>query len=315
MKRLKFPLAFLGAVSTLITVYDMYVAPLGLATIQLPLLPFTVSSAALGLLLVFRATSSNNRYTEARKIWGDVVNVTRDLMQQVFNWDKDVDHCTKLISLISLFAASLMCHLRRPGAHNLQVEMVKAVGTTTDVTQDELDRITKRPTGIPAPIFIASRMRLMIKEIGLTEQERLVMEMNVTKLVADVGACERILSTPIPVGYSIHTARFLLIWLSLLPLALETKLGIGTIAGELLLAFGLLGIEDVGIMLEEPFCVLPLEAISNKISREAKALRKVVRDLFEKVAAGNDFSDSLLRPACVREKEVELDVAASPIGH
>merc|ERR1719183_954819 len=94
-----------------------------------------------------------------------------------------------------------------------------------------------------------------------------------TKLVADVGACERILSTPIPVGYTIHTARFLFLWLLLLPLALEQQLGLGTVFGEVVLGFGLLGIEDIGIMLEEPFCVLPLEAMCNKIARESRGLQ------------------------------------------
>merc|ERR1719437_48307 len=109
--------------------------------------------------------------------------------------------------------------------------------------------------------------------MGLTYQQRLLMEQNVTRLVNDLGACENIFATPIPVGYTKHTSRFLFLWLLFLPFALEGSLGIGTVFGEQLLAFGLLGIEDVGIQIEEPFAVLPLKRIAGKIALEAQVLR------------------------------------------
>merc|ERR1719424_857150 len=110
----------------------------------------------------------------------------------------------------------------------------------------------------------------MIKQMEIGPMERFTMEMNMTRLVVNVGACERILGTPIPLGFTIHAGRYLMIWLFLLPLALQSTLGMGTAGGISVLAFGLLGIEDVGIMLEEPFEVLPLEAMCNKIARESR---------------------------------------------
>ena len=45
--------------------------------------PFNLSSFALSLLLVFRTNTSYSRWLDARKIWGGVVNRSRDLIRQV----------------------------------------------------------------------------------------------------------------------------------------------------------------------------------------------------------------------------------------
>ena len=63
-------------------------------------------------------------------------------------------------------------------------------------------------------------------------------------------------------------ARFLTIFLTLLPLALWGQLGASwnhwaTIPAEFIIAFFLFGIEEVGIQIEEPFSILPLEAFCN----------------------------------------------------
>lgn len=287
INRLKVPLAILTIFSTLVVAYDKLLVPQGFVALTLPLTPFLICSAALALLLVFRVDNANARYNEARNIWGKVVNVSRDLMMQAKHWDEERDRVYLFLCYISAFSAALMCHLRVPGDHSLKDEINRATGARSEITDELLEEILIRPTGMNAPMFITDRMRRLVKEMKLTDQERLVMEWNLSKLVGHVGMCERVLSTPIPVGYSIHTTRFLLIWLLFLPLALQAQLGFSTVLGELILGFGLLGIEDVGIMLEEPFCVLPLEAICNKIGREARSLRGSMKkdDAARKAAA------------------------------
>ena len=45
--------------------------------------PFNLTSFALSLLLVFRTNESFARWLDARKIWGGIVNRSRDLVRQV----------------------------------------------------------------------------------------------------------------------------------------------------------------------------------------------------------------------------------------
>jgi len=281
LKRLQGPLFFFNVISTVVLFYDTYIQPRGLPEISLPPLPFTISSSALGLLLVFRVTNANNRYILARGKWGDILNVSRDLAQQASIWAKNPQDVLDFTRWVPAFSASLMCHLRDPARHDLAQELRAArgppegdVGDARGLLDEEIEQILNRPTGYSAPHFVLHRLRTKIGRLGLAKQERLLMEANVTRLINDLGACENILATPIPVGYTKHTTRFLFLWLALLPLALQSDLGIATVFGEQLIAFGLLGIEDIGIQIEEPFAVLPIDRICTKTALEAQVLRK-----------------------------------------
>merc|ERR1719409_1454958 len=83
-------------------------------------------------------------------------------------------------------------------------------------------------------------------------------------LCDDVGACERIFKTPIPLVYTRHTSRFVGTWLALLPLAIwgiDTSWNhLVTLPACALVVFFLLGIEELGLQIEEPFGILPMEA-------------------------------------------------------
>jgi hypothetical protein len=78
-------------------------------------------------------------------------------------------------------------------------------------------------------------------------------------------ACDRILSTPIPLSYTRHTSRFLLIWLLLLPFSLWRLCGWSMVPLTALIAFVLFGIEEIGVqvrvrVLAAARCLLPWAA-------------------------------------------------------
>ena len=47
-------------------------------------------------------------------------------------------------------------------------------------------------------------------------------------MMYDLSSCTRILTTPIPLSWTRHTTRFMVLWLFLLPLALYRTCGWGT---------------------------------------------------------------------------------------
>lgn len=92
----------------------------------------------------------------------------------------------------------------------------------------------------------------------------------VTIFEDDLGSSERILTSPVPLFYTRHLARFLAIWLLLLPLGMydsfkDTWNHIGLIPATVVIATMLFGIEEIGTQLEEPFTVLPMQAFCDKI--------------------------------------------------
>lgn len=85
-----------------------------------------------------------------------------------------------------------------------------------------------------------------------------------------LGGSERLLSSPVPLFYSRHTARFLASWLLVLPLGLYSQFGnswnhVMMIPATAFVSICLFGIEDLSTQLEEPFTILPMQGFCDKI--------------------------------------------------
>ena len=85
-----------------------------------------------------------------------------------------------------------------------------------------------------------------------------------------LGGSERLLSSPVPLFYSRHTARFLASWLLVLPLGLYSQFGnswnhVMMIPATAFVSVCLFGIEDLSTQLEEPFTILPMQGFCDKI--------------------------------------------------
>jgi predicted membrane chloride channel (bestrophin family) len=92
----------------------------------------------------------------------------------------------------------------------------------------------------------------------------------VTIFEDNLGSSERLLTSPVPLFYSRHTARFLLFWMMGLPFALYDSFGtswnhIAMIPSMGMLAIFLMGIEELANQMEEPFTILPMQAFCDKI--------------------------------------------------
>ena len=86
----------------------------------------------------------------------------------------------------------------------------------------------------------------------------------------NLGSSERILTSPVPLFYSRHLARFLAVWLLLLPFGLYEAFApswnhVAMIPTMVVISTMLFGIEEIGTQLEEPFTVLPMQAFCDKI--------------------------------------------------
>ncbi|KAL7449520.1 hypothetical protein ACHAWC_001580 [Mediolabrus comicus] len=85
-----------------------------------------------------------------------------------------------------------------------------------------------------------------------------------------LGGCERLLSSPVPLFYSRHTARFISVWLLFLPFALYSQFGdswnhIMMVPATSFISLFLFGIEELATQLEEPFTILPMQGFCDKI--------------------------------------------------
>lgn len=280
LQRLQGQLLLLNLVSAAALFYDDYAVPRGAPDLTLPGEPFTFGFVALGLLLAYRALQSRTRFARARDLWDDILNISRNLYQ---NYGDKLrrDEFMELARWIPAFPAALLWHLRRDGdPRSLRGQLRKSRGPDHEahevpeiggLTEVEIAEVLNRPAGVSAPLFVLHRLTAIVTRLKLPDDDRLQMTNSLSRLSNIVGSCEEL--SPIPMAYVKQTTRFLFLYLILLPLGLLQELGAGTMLAEQLIAFALLGIENVAALLEEPFLALPIDQICAITARDSQALR------------------------------------------
>ena len=114
-------------------------------------------------------------------------------------------------------------------------------------------------------------LRKVIQPLKLRSHEMKALMESLTDLDRLYGGMERLQSTPLSPTYMRHSSRGLILWLFMLPCGL---LGAGctTALKHLLVvvstSYVMLGIDEIGVDLEEPFGVLPLEALAGALTRD-----------------------------------------------
>jgi putative membrane protein len=213
-------------------------------------MPSTIHSLvgiALGLLLVFRTNSSNERFWEARKLWGALINECRILARQANVYlHPDPQLQTRLIAWTAAFPHALRCRL-----HGDPLELGPAA--------DALDQVAVRGVlQAPLPLQrIAQHLSQTLQDSHrtglLTDQLHTELERSVSRLQEFQGGCERIHSTPLPFAYVVHLRRLIILYCFSLPFALVREFGWFTVLDTLFVAYTFFGIEEIGVEIENPF--------------------------------------------------------------
>jgi predicted membrane chloride channel (bestrophin family) len=79
---------------------------------------------------------------------------------------------------------------------------------------DELELLlaSKNP-----PLLVLSAIGQIMAVSDMRIESKTHMDESVRVLQESLGSCEKILTTPIPISYTRHTGRFLVLWLTCLP--------------------------------------------------------------------------------------------------
>jgi len=236
--------------------------------------PFEYSGAVLGLLLVARVNQGLDRWWEARKIWGSIVNQSRNLAIIAYQYTPKKDELTSLfLRWVAAFPHVMRESLRKE--RNLK-ETELLIGA---------EEAQKVKAAAHMPTYVGARLAGFLTELRLrglddfafqrAERERAI-------LIDNIGACERIWTTPMPFVLAIKTRRFILLFLLLLPFALIERtdwlLLIVPIA-----AYPLFSLDEIGAELQNPFSPrnlshLPLDRICSTIESNVLSLDSTKRE-------------------------------------
>ena len=219
-----------------VAVYTALVVAVDLATgLQLPDwsgASTLLNALILGVLLNFRNKEAYDRWWEARKLWGQLINDSRSL-------------CTKAAALRRLAAEA-------------RADLGRLVPAFAVALKDRL----RKPPGAPGdqvhvPLDLYGRLlgRLQAERDAdrLTEVDLLTLDPHVRGLMDVCGACERIKGSPVPLSYRALLRHGLVLYLLSTPWLVSHHLHWWAIPVVSLLAYFLLGVELTAEDVEEPF--------------------------------------------------------------
>lgn len=226
-----------------------------------------VLGISLGLLIVFRTNSSNARYWEGRSHWGMIVNTCRSLTRMACVYGKNAE---EYAMLLTAYVVCLKENLRGTKNFNMLDSLLNG-------RQFEKMMAATNPPSMVA-VFLSELVKKGIDDNSYSLQIAALMEEQVIKLLDAQGGCEKIIKTPLPFVYASLIKQLLFLYLYTLPFALASEMDWATPIVTAVVGFGMLGIEEAGVEIENPFGMqlndLPLETICQTISLDVANLAK-----------------------------------------
>lgn len=235
-------------------------------------LPYQLTAPALALLLVFRTEASYSRFEEGRKAWTKVIAGANDFARQIISAVEnsgDAQLKKALLQYIVAFPVALKCH----------------VVYGSDIRQDlqnllELDDLLVVLNSKHRPSCIIEFISQSLRLLNLEDSRRIMLQSKISCFHEGIGVCEQLIGTPIPLSYTRLTSRFLVLWHLTLPIILWDDCHWIVVPATFISAASLFCIEEVGVLIEEPFPMLALDDLCKSVQtnvREALAREKLIQ--------------------------------------
>ncbi|MFL9829407.1 bestrophin family ion channel [Flavobacterium sp. ST-87] len=218
----------------------------------------------ISLLLVFRTNTAYDRWWEGRKLWGALVNNSRNLalkLHAILDDEKDRAFFRKII----------------PGYASILNKHLKDEETSKQLSEDIIlpaDHHYHRPNQVAKMIFM--RINELYKNQKITGDQLIILNSEIQSFTDICGACERIKNTPIPYSYSVFLKKFIFFYVMTLPFGYVFNLGYFVIPVVVFIFYVLASLELIAEEIEEPFGHdandLPTAKIAENIKKHVEEL-------------------------------------------
>jgi len=220
------------------------------------LLGFVIS-----ILLVFRTNTAYDRWWEGRKLWGGLVNNSRNLalkLSAMLSKD-DEENRSFFRKTIPAYAFALRDHLR---SEKTRTEIFDR--DTHEHILKQIDRQKHIPNQVAGMIY--ERVQQLYKEGKITGEQLIFLNTELSSFTDICGACERIKNTPIPFSYSVFIKKFIFFYIMTLPLGHVFDLGYLIIPVVAFVFYVMASLELIAEEIEDPFGGDPNDVPTDKIS-------------------------------------------------
>jgi putative membrane protein len=216
---------------------------------------------AISLLLSFKLSQSYDRWWEARKIWGAIVNDSRSFVVQLKNFTKDTDNeIVKRMALRQIawcYSLSLNLRMQDP-LYNIEEFICK----------DELESL-KNKSNVPLSLLDTNTDDLSIlhKEKIINDYQQVQIDKTIVRLCASMGKAERIKNTSFPKTYRETLYIFIFITLISLSFAFSNMSGFLEIPVIVIIAIPFFLLDKIAKNIQDPFENRPTDTPMTSISR------------------------------------------------
>jgi putative membrane protein len=221
---------------------------------------------AISMLLVFRTNTAYDRWWEGRKLWGNLVNNSRNLAMKLSVMLPADDHERRSFfrKTIPAFAFALKDHL-------------KTEKTRTELFEEDKHKhlLKHIDTEKHIPNQIALLMYRNIQQLykdGILNGDQLIVLNHELQSFTDIcGGCERIKNTPIPFSHSVFIKKFIFFYIMTLPVGYVFNLGYYVIPVVAFVFYVLASLELIAEEIEDPFGNDPNDVPTGKIAENIHA--------------------------------------------
>lgn len=222
----------------------------------------------LGLFLVFRTNTAYDKWWEGRKIWGALVNDSRNLAMKlnaflpIGNKELRKEYADLLIS----YVATMRDHLRD--------EADDKTILASEQVMNGSRHFNHKPNYVASELF--KLLNENYKQKLIDGYQLLALDKEIKALSDHIGACERIKNTPIPYSYSMYIKKFIFLYSLTLPLGLVSTFHYYTLLVVVFVFYFLITIELIAEEIEEPFGYdendLPTDELTEKIAENVREI-------------------------------------------
>ncbi len=254
----------------IVAVIDIHILNIGADSVASKIVMMhNILGFVISMLLVFRTNTAYDRWWEGRKLWGALVNCSRNLAIKIKHIVPATKH-SEFRDLIVAFPFALKNHLRNVSSMN-EGELMETFHIL------ELKDVKHVPLKLTSSLY--EKILAHNKEGKINSEQLLILNQEVQQWMEICGACERIRNTPIPFSYSVFLKKFIFIFVTTLPIAYVPQLGYYAIPIVVFVFYVLASLELIAEEIEDPFGNdpndLPLDEISRNIK---KSVELVFRD-------------------------------------
>lgn len=236
--------------------------------IELPTMIPTLLGTALAFFIGFNNNQAYDRWWEARKIWGELVNDSRSWARGILHYCSVNDSADQL-SLSQMQKLMIRRHLAF--LYALKANLRKETDNTTYqkyLLEEEIQLVEKHSNIHNAILEQQTKDLENLAQGGMLDGFRF-MEMNklIVRLCDSMGKSERIKNTVFPTTYHYFTRLFIWIFVVLITFVCTQLVGAWSILLGWLIGFVFHSTHLIGLSLLNPFDPIPSGIPLNQITR------------------------------------------------